>query len=125
VMSGLIATLIVRPERTRAAIGWTVLATDVADYLVRRGVPFRTAHSATGQAVRRAEELGIALPKLPLAEWQAIHPAFDTEVADVFDVDKAMERRVAWGGTAPQAVAEQLALAKEILGFRPDPQPIP
>ena len=118
VMSGAIATLTVRSERTRAAIGWAVLATDVADYLVRRGVPFRTAHSATGKAVRRAEELGVPLPELPLPEWQGIHPAFDAQVVEVFNVDKALERRAAWGGTAPQAVAEQLAFAREVLGDR-------
>ena len=115
VLAGVISTLAVQPERTRSAIGWTMLATDVADYLVRRGVPFRQAHAATGRAVRRAEELKISLPDLPLPEWQAIHPAFEPGVFDVFDVDTALQRRSAWGGTAPKAVMEQLGLAKQIL----------
>jgi argininosuccinate lyase len=118
VMSGLLLTLTVNSERTRAAVNWQVLATDLADYLVQRGVPFRQAHSATGQAVRRANELGLSLPELPLAEWQAIHPMFPKDLYEVFNVERSLEKRSAWGGTAPQAVKEQLELAKKILGHQ-------
>ena len=92
-----------------------MLATDLADYLVARGVPFRQAHAAVGQAVKRAESLGVALTHLPLAEYQAIHPAFGADLVQVLEVERALERRSASGGTAPQAVQEQLALAKTIL----------
>jgi argininosuccinate lyase len=115
VMRGVIATLKVRAERMRAAVEASMLATDLADYLVARGVPFRQAHAAVGQAVKRAESLGVALTHLPLAEYQAIHPAFGADLVQVLEVERALERRSASGGTAPQAVQEQLALAKTIL----------
>ncbi|HMD88042.1 MAG TPA: argininosuccinate lyase [Anaerolineaceae bacterium] len=116
VMSGLLLTLTVNGARSRAAVNWQILATDLADYLVQRGVPFRQAHSATGQAVRRATELGLSLPELLLAEWQAIHPMFAEDLYEVFNVERSLEKRSAWGGTAPQAVKEQLELAKKNLG---------
>ncbi len=115
VMSGLLLTLTVNGERTRSAVNWQVLATDLADYLVQRGVPFRQAHSATGQAVRRAAELGVSLPELPLSEWQSIHPIFGEDLFEVFSVERSLENRAAWGGTAPQAVKEQLDLARSTL----------
>ena len=90
-----------------------MLATDLADYLVERGVPFREAHGAAGRAVKRSEELGVVLTDLALAEWQAIHPAFGDDVFQVFDLERAIARRSALGGTAPQAVREQLESAKQ------------
>jgi argininosuccinate lyase len=115
VVGGVIATLTLHPERMRAVIDAQVLATDLADYLVQRGVPFRQAHGAVGQAVRRAEALGIPLPALPLGEWQAIHPAFASDLFNTFDIDQSLARRSAWGGTAPQAVREQLEMVKGII----------
>jgi len=115
VMSGVIATLAVRAERMRAAIDSQMLATDLADYLVERGVPFRQAHGAVGRAVRRSEELGVKLNELLLTEWQAIHPAFEADLFQVLDPERALARRAAWGGTAPQAVQKQLDLARQTL----------
>jgi len=117
VMSGAIATLEVRADRMRAAVDAQMLATDLADYLVERGVPFREAHGAAGRAVKLAEGLGVMLTDLTLAEWQTIHPAFDSEVSQVFDLERALARRAAWGGTAPQAVREQLELAKKVIAI--------
>jgi argininosuccinate lyase len=122
VMGGVIATLTLHPERMRSVIDGQVLATDLADYLVQRGVPFRQAHGAVGQAVRRAEALGIPLPALPLEEWQAIHPAFAGDLFSTFDIDQSLARRAAWGGTAPQAVREQLAMVKGIISNYHPPQ---
>jgi argininosuccinate lyase len=99
----------------RAAVDASMLATDLADYLVERGVPFREAHGAAGRAVKLSEDLGVILTDLALAEWQAIHPAFDSDVFQVFDLERALARRAAWGGTAPQAVREQLELAKKVV----------
>jgi argininosuccinate lyase len=67
--------------------------------------------------VRRAEELGVALPELPLAEWQTIHPAFDPDLAAIFDPERALARRAAYGGTAPEAVRIQLQEAREKLAL--------
>jgi argininosuccinate lyase len=119
VMSGVIRTLTIHPERMRSVLDPQVLTTDLADYLVKRGVPFREAHSAVGQVVRRSEMHHISLSEIPLAEWQAIHPAFDKDLFTMFDVDQALARRSAWGGTAPHAVQEQLALAKQTLLAHP------
>ncbi len=116
VMAGVISTLTVRADRMRAAIDPAMLATDLADYLVYKGVPFREAHHATGRAVKRAQELSVNLIELELAEWQAIHPAFADDLYQVFDPERAIARRSALGGTAPEAVQDQLALAKQVIG---------
>ncbi len=115
VMGGLLATLAVRGQRMRAGINSQVMATDLADYLVKRGVPFRQAHAAVGRAVRRAVELDVALSALPLEEWQAIQPAFAADLFQMFDPEVSVAQRSAFGGTAPQAVKEQLDLAKAAL----------
>ena len=116
VMAGLITTLSVRGDWMRSTINPQVLATDLADYLVKRDVPFRQAHHAVGQAVRRADELNVTLPALPLIEWQTIHPVFAEDLFKVFDLEYSLAQRAAWGGTAPTAVKEQLELAKKVLG---------
>jgi argininosuccinate lyase len=116
VMSGVLSTLTVKADRMRAAIDPAMLATDLADYLVYKGVPFREAHHAAGHAVKRAKELGVILIELPLGEWQAIHPAFGDDLYQVFDPERAIARRSAFGGTAPQAVRKQLDLAKQVIG---------
>jgi argininosuccinate lyase len=99
----------------RAAINPQVMATDLADYLVKRGVPFRQAHAAVGRAVRRADELNVSLAVLPLEEWQAIQPAFADDLYQMFDPEVSVAQRAAYGGTAPKAVMEQLDQAKKIL----------
>ena len=91
-----------------------MLATDLADYLVRKGVPFREAHGVAGKAVRVAAEKGISLDQLPLKEWQALGP-FEADVKDVFDPLKSVERRNAVGGTGLQSVKNQIQKAKSTL----------
>jgi argininosuccinate lyase len=113
VMRGVVSTLEARTDRMRAAVDASMLATDLADYLVEHGVPFREAHHAAGHAVKRSAELSVDLTELPLAEWQAIHPAFGDDVYQVFDPEGAVARRSAFGGTAPDSVREQLALARQ------------
>ncbi len=115
VMEGLISTLTVNAGRCMEAISWQLMATDLADFLVAKGVPFREAHGAVGQVVRKAESLAVELPQLPLTEWQAIHPGFDESLYRVFEVEHSLSLRAAWGGTAPEAVRRQLELAKKTL----------
>jgi argininosuccinate lyase len=115
VLAGLLRTLRVHPATMRRALDPALLATDLADYLVERGTPFREAHGLVGQAVRRAQTLGLRLDQLPLAELQAISPAFEEDVARVFDFQAAVDRKTALGGTALAAVREQLEQAKAIL----------
>ena len=116
VLAGALKTMTVNEKRMLAAIDASMLATDLADYLVRKGVPFREAHGISGKAVRVAAEKSISLDKLSLNEWQAIGP-FDADVKDVFDPMKSVEARNAIGGTSPQSVKEQLLNAKPLLGF--------
>jgi argininosuccinate lyase len=115
VLSGVVDTLTVHADRMESQIDWQMLATDLADYLVRKGVPFREAHHAVGSAVKAAEKQGLALPDLPLADWEAIHPAFDSEIFTLFDVRRSLAQHAAFGGTAPDAVRQQLALAWKAL----------
>jgi argininosuccinate lyase len=117
VLAGAIETITVNEKRMLAAIDASMLATDLADYLVRKGVPFREAHGVTGKAVRLAAEKGVSLDKLTLNDWQALGP-FEADVEQVFDPLKSIEQRNAIGGTSPQSVKEQIQKAKEMLGVR-------
>jgi argininosuccinate lyase len=115
VAAGVLATLSIRPERMRAALGDELLATDLADTLVRRGVPFRQSHELAGQAVKRSEALGVSLRALPLAEYLAISPLFGPDVTAVFDFEQSVEQRAVFGGTAKAAVAAQIAALHGLL----------
>ena len=103
----------VRPEAMRAALaqGYAT-ATDLADYLVRRGVPFRDAHEVVARAVRHAEQVGCDLPDLPLAQLQAFSPAIGEDVYAVLTVEGSLASRAHPGGTAPSAVREALEQAR-------------
>jgi argininosuccinate lyase len=115
VMTGLITTLKVYPGAMQRALDPALLATDLADYLVARGVPFRQAHTMIGQVVRRALELGVRLDQLPLAELRLISPVFEQDVSAVFDFRKAIDRRSLVGGTAQSAVIAQLKQARQAI----------
>lgn len=114
-LGGAIQTLRLNSERIQAALDDSLFATDLADYLVERGAPFRHAHELTGKAVRAAEELGVPLSKLPPEHYRAISPLFGEDLFQVFDARRSVERRKAVGGTAPQAVLQQIGEAKKIL----------
>lgn len=116
VVAGLLRTLNVRPEAMRQALDPALLATDLADYLVSYGVPFREAHGLVGQAVRRAQTLGVRLDQLSLEELQAISSVFQGDVRRVFDFQAAVDRKLSQGGTALHAVQEQLETARRNLG---------
>lgn len=105
-----------RPERMSAALSDDMLATDLADYLVRKGVPFRQSHQLAGQAVRRAEDQGSSLHDLSLADYQAISSSFDADLYDVFDFEHSVDQRQASGGTARSAVVEQIKQTRPLLG---------
>lgn len=114
VIAGAIRTMRVHADKMHAALDTAMLATDLADYLVRRGVPFREAHRLVGQAVKRAEARGIALTDLSLDEYKHIAPQFDADVKDVFDFARALATREIIGGTGPNAVRAQIAQAKQL-----------
>ena len=112
VMSATIRSLQINADAMAAALTEDLLATDLADYLVRKGLPFRQAHHAVGAVVRRAAELSMDLSALPLAELQAINPLFVADVAAVFDFEQSVAQRRNLGGTAPEAVKIQIGEAK-------------
>lgn len=108
-MTGLIATLRFDTERMAqlAPAGYT-LATDIAEWLVRQGVPFRVAHETAGAAVRAAEQRGVGLEELRDDELAAISTDLTPRVREVLSVEGSVASRNARGGTAPQRVGEQL-----------------
>ncbi len=114
VLSGALESMAVHPDKMRAAIDAAMLATDLADDLVRKGVPFREAHAIVGQAVRYAAEHATGLEQIPLDEWQRLGP-FDNGVYALFDPMKSVQRRAAYGGTAPEAVKQQIQQAKTFI----------
>jgi len=108
-MAGLVATLRFDTERMAqlAPAGYT-LATDIAEWLVRQGVPFRVAHETAGAAVRAAEQRGVGLEALRDDELAAISPELTPRVREVLTVEGSVASRNARGGTAPERVGEQL-----------------
>ncbi|MCW2737760.1 argininosuccinate lyase [Nocardioides sp.] len=108
-VSGMVATLTFNADRMAelAPQGFS-LATDVAEWLVREGVPFRDAHELAGACVRRCEELGCDLPDLSDDDLAAISPSLTPEVRSVLTVEGSVASRSGRGGTAPVRVREQL-----------------
>ena len=83
-------------------------ATDLADYLVKKGVPFRDAHEVVAHAVKLAMQRGVDLAELPLAELRALHPAIDDDVRAALTLPASLQSRATRGGTAPARVREQI-----------------
>jgi argininosuccinate lyase len=116
-MTGMVLDLEPNKERMAAAAGAGFsTATDLADWLVRElNLPFREAHHVTGRAVKRAEELGLDLSQLPLAELQAIQGGINDKVYDVLSPAASAASRTSYGGTAPSQVRAQVKSWKERL----------
>jgi argininosuccinate lyase len=112
VMAGALRTITAKPDRMRAAIDSTMMATDLADYLVGKGIPFRETHAIAGKAVRAAIEKKIGMEQMPLAEYQSLCPAFEADVYQVFDPMESIKHRNAIGGTSPESVKAQIAQCK-------------
>jgi argininosuccinate lyase len=115
VMAGVIESLTINKDRCLNAMSSQMMSTDLADYLVKKGIPFRDAHGAVGRVVRKANELGYDLSDLPMEEWQAINSAFQQDIHAVFDVYNSVGMHSAWGGTSPARVKEQLELARKLI----------
>jgi argininosuccinate lyase len=117
-MAGLLENLTVRPEAMATALyGGFLTATDMADYLVTKGVPFRTAHAQVGQTVRFAESQGKELWELSLTEIQQFAPVAETDVFDWLQIENSVARRRSPGGTAPERVREALERVEAELGL--------
>ncbi|MBI4300997.1 MAG: argininosuccinate lyase, partial [Chloroflexi bacterium] len=115
VFAGMVASLHVHKERMREAVAQDyILATDLADYLVRKGLPFRRAHGVLRRLVSYAQEKGKALRELSLEEYRRHSPLFERDVYDI-TLESAVAARKALGGTAPERVKTALAGARRIL----------
>ncbi len=113
IFADMIPGISARPDNMRDALrqGFAT-ATDLADYLTRKGLPFRDAHEAVGLAVRRAEELGVDLPQLPLAELQKFSPLVADDIFAVLTVEGSLASRNHIGGTAPEQVRAAIVRAR-------------
>ncbi len=114
-MAGAIAELRFVKTRMRAACSSAMMATDLADYLVKKGATFREAHGAVGALVRQAEEGGIELDQLPTDAFTAAHALFGADARNALAVDASLAARNIDGGTGPDAVQRQLAQARASL----------
>ena len=114
VMSGMISTMTVRAENMRAgAAGGFMAATDLADYLVGRGMPFREAHGVVGALVLECEKQGKTLQDLTAEDLHAANELFEADALDAVDIDEVVRRRTTQGGTGHDAVRAQITLAQQ------------
>ncbi|MBN2390062.1 MAG: argininosuccinate lyase [Anaerolineae bacterium] len=120
IVAGVIDTLRLNAEGMASALRDDLLATELADYLVRQGLPFRQGHHIVGQAVRLALAKGCGLRDLSVADYQTISPHFGDDVHDVLDFRRAIEQRSVPGGTATVAVKAQIEKAKSLLSRQED-----
>ncbi len=115
VLTGFVGALTFDEARLRAALDEGLLATELADYLVAKGMPFREAHHVVGGVVQACETEGVTLSALPLERYQALSEHFGPDVYEWLSIEAALANRNALGGTAPEAVAVQLTHAQTIL----------
>jgi argininosuccinate lyase len=104
----------------KAALASSMMATDLADYLVEKGASFREAHAAVGKLVREAEEKRCELTTLPFESFSSAHARFERDVFDALSAVRSVERREAEGGTGPGAVRSQIEAARGSLTERWD-----
>lgn len=117
IATGVISTLAPKSERMEASLSMDMLATDLADYLVRKGVPFRETHHISGECVRAAEENSLSgIDQLSMEQFKTIDSRFEDDVFKTFNFEQSVERRDATGGTAKSAVIKQLNALKDTLG---------
>jgi len=121
VISQALDHLTVYDQRMQASLDPAMMATDLADYLVERGVPFREAHALVGETVRYALAQGKSIADLDLGEYKKFHSSIGEDVQTVFDPGTSVNRRSAVGGTALQAVKQQMVQAKQALAHAEDP----
>nr|CAG8524212.1 11408_t:CDS:2 [Entrophospora candida] len=112
ITTGVLSTLKIHPDKMRQNLSIDMLATDLAEYLVRKGVPFRETHHIAGAAVRLAEENTTTMDKLELKDFKNLHPSFESDVQEIWDYEKSIENRSSLGGTSKKTVLEQIEKLK-------------
>lgn len=115
VISNALASLTIFPKVMRSAISPDMMATDLADFLVRKGIPFREAHHLVGQAVLEAKNQGKSLEDLDIEIYHQISPLFSPEIFQVLQAEVSLARHSVVGGTATSAVLQQIEAARLLL----------
>lgn len=115
VITATVSSLQINTEVMAAALSDDLLATDLADYLVRKGMPFRQAHHVVGEVVRIAAERNLGLPQIDLATLTSVSSAFADDVSEVFDFRQSVAQRMSFGGASSSAVRDQIVQATAIL----------
>ena len=116
VFTPMLATMRVLPDNMRKAAGKGFInATDLADYLVKKGMPFRTAYKKVGEIVAYCIDNGIILETMPLEKYKEFDPTFGEDLFGEISLDTCVEKRISAGGTGPQSVEEQLKYITEFL----------
>ncbi len=115
VTTGVAATMKLNTEAMSSCLDDSLLATDLADYLVGKGLPFRQAHKVVGKLVRECETRGTSLKDLPLDVYTSASELFAEDVKKVLDFSASLASRKSHGGTAPEAVEEQISQAERAL----------
>src|SRR5277367_2947683 len=116
IASRVLATLTTFPDKMLAALTPDMLATDLAEYLVRKGLPFRETHHIAGRVVALAEKEGKPMDKLTVEQLQGVDKRFGKDVLEVFNYERSVDMKSAIGGTSKSAIEEQINILKEILG---------
>jgi argininosuccinate lyase len=115
IFTGVLKTLTLNEERIGCALSPELLATEVADYLTGKRVPFRTAHEITGKIVKMASEKDTSINDIPLEKLKEFSPVFEEDIYGYLDFAGAIERRNLAGGTGTKSVKEQIKKAEQIL----------
>ncbi|GMK56092.1 hypothetical protein CspeluHIS016_0211480 [Cutaneotrichosporon spelunceum] len=113
IAEGVIATLTINPDNMAKALTMDMLATDIADYLVRKGVPFRETHHISGRSVALAEQKGCQISDLSMDEWRGLSDKFTDDVMDVFNFENSVEKRNAIGGPARAMIQRQVDVLRK------------
>ncbi|KAI1411206.1 argininosuccinate lyase [Hypoxylon sp. FL1857] len=115
IATGVLATLDIKPEKMKAALDPFMLATDIADYLVRKGVPFRETHHISGRVVALSEKTDTPMNELTYEQLKSVDERFEKDIAEYFDYERSVEMRSAKGGTSLDSVLEQIKVLREML----------
>lgn len=115
VTQGVIESLTVNEDKCQEALSYETLATDLAYYLVRKGIPFRVAHHASGEVVAFAEKENISIRDVPLSQLKIINPAFAEDILKIWDFENSVEQYSSAGGTSKKSVESQISSLAEFI----------
>lgn len=113
VAKGVLSTLIVNKDKCQQSLSFDMLATDIAYYLVRKGVSFRAAHHAAGEVIKYSEENSIPLKDLSTDQLEAIHPDIGEDLKDIWSFEASAEQYQAIGGTGKSSIQDQITYLKD------------